>query len=294
MWNTHTRRLETAGTTDEAATNRQLRCDGGTPRATGGGSTVPDDTEASDPTLHPAETWHDCSGVQRDLLRVLHVLDAPKGLAIKRRLSTCYGSDICHAHLYQTLNQLVDAGLVTKGQQDGRTNAYDLTDRGLAALQARDELLQGGPDGRTDHSDDEPTDADLVTDGGEKTVLPPSEQFTPVTDQHREPDRAGEIMMYGDIGFHTIFNPEQTEFGIGTSTAFHIALQETLQMVHLDTDLVRDHHGEVTPESVSTELDEEIDAVLGRRFREQFVQNFKEALENAEQQYGEFEEVADD
>ena len=171
MWNTHTRRLETAGTTDEAATNRQLRCDGGTPRATGGGSTVPDDTEASDPTLHPAETWHDCSGVQRDLLRVLHVLDAPTGLAIKRRLSTCYGTDICNAHLYQTLDQLVDAGLVTKGQQDGRTNAYDLTDRGLAALQARDELLQGGPDGRPAHSDDKPTDADLVTDGGEVEQL---------------------------------------------------------------------------------------------------------------------------
>jgi hypothetical protein len=64
-------------------------------------------------------------------------------------------------------------------------------------------------------------------------------------------------------------------------------------MVHLDTGLVRDHHGEVTPESVSKQLDEEIDAVLGRRFREQFVQNFKEALANAEQQYGEFGDGVD-
>jgi predicted transcriptional regulator len=103
---------------------------------------------------------------------VLHVLDAPTGVAITRRLSTCYGSDICHAHLSQTLNQLVDAGLVAKGQQDGRTNAYDLTDRGRAALQARDELLQGGPDGQTAHSDDGPTDADLVTDGGETQPAP--------------------------------------------------------------------------------------------------------------------------
>jgi hypothetical protein len=138
-----------------------------------------------------------------------------------------------------------------------------------------------------------PNQHELVTDGGEDTVLPPSDQFREITDQHRERDGAGEVTMYGDIGFHSIFNPDRTEFGIGTNTALHIALYETLQMVHLDTGLVRDHHGEVTPETVSKELDEEIEAVVGRRFQERFVQNFREALEKAEDQYGEFEDDVD-
>jgi DNA-binding PadR family transcriptional regulator len=72
------------------------------------------------------------------------VLDAPKGLAIKNHLAACYPETVRHPRLYGNLDQLVEAGLLAKGEQDGRTNYYELTERGVAVLHERDELLQGG------------------------------------------------------------------------------------------------------------------------------------------------------
>ena len=122
----------------ESTTDRELLADGG--------GAVTEDTDFSDPTLHPVETWHGLTAFQRDILRVVSVLDAPKGLAIRDRLSTCYEDEVRHPRLYGNLDQLVDAGLLAKGEKDGRTNYYELTERGLAVLDARDELLQGGID----------------------------------------------------------------------------------------------------------------------------------------------------
>ncbi len=80
---------------------------------------------------------HDLTGFQRDLLYVIAGLDQPKGLAIKRELDDYYESDINHGRLYPNLDALVEKGLVEKGQQDQRTNAYMLTGRGDRELEAR-------------------------------------------------------------------------------------------------------------------------------------------------------------
>ena len=133
---------DTAG---EKSPDRQRSVDSTTDRVllTDGGTAVPEDEESDDPPLHPVETWHDLTAFQRDLLRAVAVLDTPKGLTVRDHLSIFYSDEVRHPRLYGNLDQLVDAGLVDKGQRDGRSNYYELTERGLAVLHERDELLKG-------------------------------------------------------------------------------------------------------------------------------------------------------
>ncbi|MFB6269234.1 MAG: helix-turn-helix transcriptional regulator [Halobacterium sp.] len=79
----------------------------------------------------------DLTGFQRDLLVVTAGLDEPNGLDIKDELEQYYESDINHGRLYPNLDELVDKGLLEKGQQDERTNEYAVTARGDRELRAR-------------------------------------------------------------------------------------------------------------------------------------------------------------
>jgi DNA-binding PadR family transcriptional regulator len=80
---------------------------------------------------------HDLTGFQRDLLYVIAGLDEPHGLAIKEELENYYEGDVNHGRLYPNLDELVEKGLIEKGQRDRRTNYYDLTGRGDRELSAR-------------------------------------------------------------------------------------------------------------------------------------------------------------
>lgn len=82
---------------------------------------------------------YDLTGFQRDLLTVVAGLDDPHGLAIKEELEDYYDGEIHHGRLYPNLDSLVQKGLVSKGEQDKRTNYYTLTRRGRRELQARRE-----------------------------------------------------------------------------------------------------------------------------------------------------------
>lgn len=85
------------------------------------------------PTKKPAD-------LSKFQLRILAVLadaeNAPKGVTVKRRLHSYYDAEVNHGRLYPNLDELVRAGLVTKGAKDQRTNAYGLTDAGSDALAA--------------------------------------------------------------------------------------------------------------------------------------------------------------
>lgn len=81
----------------------------------------------------------DLTAFQRDLLYIINGLDAPKGLAIKDELDEYYEKEVNHGRLYPNLNTLVDMGLVKKGQQDNRTNAYTLTNRAHREIEVRRE-----------------------------------------------------------------------------------------------------------------------------------------------------------
>ena len=79
------------------------------------------------------------TGFQRDALYVIAGLEGPKGTEIKERLDEYYQPEIHHGRLYPNLDELVEHGLVEKGQKDDRTNEYVLTDRGQAQIYDRRE-----------------------------------------------------------------------------------------------------------------------------------------------------------
>jgi len=79
----------------------------------------------------------DLTAFQRDVLWTLAHEGASKGLAVKDSLEDYYDEDVNHGRLYPNLDALVDHGLVAKSQRDRRTNEYQLTDAGHAALAER-------------------------------------------------------------------------------------------------------------------------------------------------------------
>ena len=82
---------------------------------------------------------HDLTGFQRDLLYTIAGQDEPHGLAVKDELEEYYETEIHHGRLYPNLDELVEKGLVEKGQIDRRTNSYGITQRGRREIEARRE-----------------------------------------------------------------------------------------------------------------------------------------------------------
>jgi DNA-binding PadR family transcriptional regulator len=75
----------------------------------------------------------DLTAFQQNILVIL-AEEAMYGLAIKGHLETYYGTEVNHGRLYPNLDDLVEMGLVEKSELDKRTNQYELTDDGHAAL----------------------------------------------------------------------------------------------------------------------------------------------------------------
>ena len=72
-------------------------------------------------------------------LDVIAGLKEPHGLAVKSELDDYYEQEINHGRLYPNLDDLVDKGLLKKGELDKRTNVYTVTQRGLRETEARKE-----------------------------------------------------------------------------------------------------------------------------------------------------------
>ena len=95
------------------------------------------DEKSDDPT--PGGPLATLTAFQRDLLWVLGKRGGSKGLALKRSLETYYDDHVNHGRLYPNLDELVELGLVEKGQRDQRTNEYTLTEAAVDALANRRE-----------------------------------------------------------------------------------------------------------------------------------------------------------
>lgn len=80
---------------------------------------------------------NDLTAFQRDILYVVEGRDDPHGLAIKTGLEEYYETDVNHGRLYPNLDQLVERGLVEKGEFDKRTNIYNLTGEGKEIIKKR-------------------------------------------------------------------------------------------------------------------------------------------------------------
>ena len=76
---------------------------------------------------------------QYTLLSAANELVEPSGQDIRRYVNSSpfHGSDMNHGRLYPNLDTVGDAGLVDKGEHDRRTNYYEITDEGKAALETR-------------------------------------------------------------------------------------------------------------------------------------------------------------
>lgn len=82
---------------------------------------------------------NDLTAFQRDMLFVVSGLGAPKGVEVKAELDAYYESEIHQGRLYPNLEELVEKGLISKGQKDNRTNEYTLTEQGAKAIETRRE-----------------------------------------------------------------------------------------------------------------------------------------------------------
>ncbi|PSQ25213.1 PadR family transcriptional regulator [Halobacteriales archaeon QS_8_65_32] len=75
----------------------------------------------------------DLTAFQRNILVIL--AERPMyGLAVKRELEMYYGSEVNHGRLYPNLDDLVEMDFIEKSELDKRTNQYELTDQGRAAV----------------------------------------------------------------------------------------------------------------------------------------------------------------
>ncbi|MFC4990501.1 PadR family transcriptional regulator [Saliphagus infecundisoli] len=84
----------------------------------------------------------DLTGFQRDLLFVLSGLGTPSGSELMSKVEQSQDRPVLHGRLYSNLDDLVEAGYIEKGELDGRTNYYALTDEGYEKLRARHEWEQ--------------------------------------------------------------------------------------------------------------------------------------------------------
>jgi len=74
--------------------------------------------------------WFDLNSSKRDLLVEIYQMDQPSGQDIRGRIEAEHGEDVKHGRLYPNLDDLVDVGLIDKGEQNLRTNYYEITNDG--------------------------------------------------------------------------------------------------------------------------------------------------------------------
>ena len=74
--------------------------------------------------------WFDLTGFERDLLVEIYQMEQPSGQAIRDRMEAEHGEDVTTTRLYSNLDDLVDYGLIDKGEQNRRTNYYEVTNDG--------------------------------------------------------------------------------------------------------------------------------------------------------------------
>jgi DNA-binding HxlR family transcriptional regulator len=111
--------------------------DSSNPAATGGNDSLPAGsvvhTASSSNGAATTIADHDLTSFQQTILTIL-AEEARYGLAIKEELEAYYGDDISPGRLYPNLGTLADLGFVAKNELDYRTNQYELTTTGRAAL----------------------------------------------------------------------------------------------------------------------------------------------------------------
>ncbi|WP_114578428.1 PadR family transcriptional regulator [Saliphagus sp. LR7] len=76
---------------------------------------------------------------QRDLLYIITGSDQPSGQDVSDEITDYYDEEVNNGRLYPNLDTLAEMNLITRGEQDGRTNYYEITDTGLEVIHERRE-----------------------------------------------------------------------------------------------------------------------------------------------------------
>jgi len=74
--------------------------------------------------------WFDLTGFERDLIVEIYQMEQPSGQGIRGRMEAEHGEVVTTGQLYPNLDDLVDYGLLNKGEQNRRTNYYEVTNDG--------------------------------------------------------------------------------------------------------------------------------------------------------------------
>lgn len=80
---------------------------------------------------------YELMALQRDILYVIAGLDRPNGRRIRDELAEYYTDEVNSGYFYVTLDRMVRQGLVEKGPATGRTNYYEITEKGMNELRKR-------------------------------------------------------------------------------------------------------------------------------------------------------------
>jgi hypothetical protein len=91
-----------------------------------------------------------------------------------------------------------------------------------------------------------------------------------------------EMMIMGQLGFHTFYDYEDDALTAGMMTVLHQAFESTCEELWLDEDIIRDNHGEVTPVTAAAEFEIQFDQLVGQRFADRMAEEIELALRERE------------
>ena len=118
MYDNDARGLETPDRLNESTRNHALVTDGGV-------------------------RYRDLSAFQREILVTIASLqERPNGLKLRDELSDRLATEVHHSRLYGNLDELVNKGIVKKGQVTARENYYEVTSEGYNLLWEQSDRLK--------------------------------------------------------------------------------------------------------------------------------------------------------
>lgn len=91
---------------------------------------------ASDAGRSPIDIAAELSAFQEAILTVL-AAEARPGVGVRDEVEAYLNKEVKHGWLYPNLDELVELNLIERGELDGRTNEYSITEAGYNVLYAK-------------------------------------------------------------------------------------------------------------------------------------------------------------
>lgn len=76
-------------------------------------------------------------------------------------------------------------------------------------------------------------------------------------------DGLDEVTLEGKLGYHIFADNDAESALVGFRKQMHIAFDQAIQELFVDEDIVRDYHGEVTPQTICATVEDQMDDFMG-------------------------------